>query len=98
MDNVISLKRAALAEQLPFVRHDRETDTLNLWAPERSGDYSEDSARGRAYADALVNHIATTEAFPLLGQIAQRITESGRWDGVEIGFFSGLAIATVYGK
>lgn len=95
MKNVHNFHKANLAKQLPFMQYDRKTDTLDHWEPSRTGDYTEDCELGRGYARELTEHTRASGNANLLGSIVKRIGEKATWGGVETGFFSTLAIATV---
>lgn len=61
-----------------------------LWAPDRTGNYSEDCQLGRFYARELLGYIRTRECPPLLGHVCQAMNAAD-WSGVEVGFFHELS-------
>ena len=76
----------SITEVLPFAR-----SKSDLLAPQRTGDYAIDCATGRTYAGALLKYMRIKGFPPMLGRVAQAIAAGGAWDGVEIGFFHGIA-------
>ena len=88
--------RAALAA-LPFVKYDDATGALDLWAPDRNGDYGSDCQAGRAFAQAAIEHMVSTAAPILLGNIVKQIIERAQYDGVEVGFFTEISQAAMRG-
>lgn len=68
------------------------TGKKNLWSPRRTGNYADDTAMGRQYADELLAHMRLKECPLAFGQVMRAITESGTYDAVEIGFCSRLGI------
>jgi hypothetical protein len=63
------------------------------WNHEPSGDYAADCKRGREIAVDLMRKMYFENAPLLLGNTAKAITERGRFDGLEIGFFQAIAEA-----
>lgn len=75
---------------LPFVRT-AEGFPPRLWVTAPSGAWSEDNATGHDYAEVLLAHIASNDVSHLLGQVVQAIAATGRWGGIEVGFFHRIA-------
>jgi hypothetical protein len=74
---------------LPFIAKDQCGNTVTLWAPERTGDYATDCAKGREYADAVIAEMQCGENAALLGWIVRGFGPD--FDGVEIGFCHRIA-------
>lgn len=66
--------------------------TLDLWTPERTGDYANDCAMGRDYAAELLAHMVTSQDSGIFGAVMRAITRSGVYDAVEIGFCTHLGV------
>ncbi|AOR76547.1 hypothetical protein [Novosphingobium resinovorum] len=64
----------------------------DLWAPERTGDYSTDCATGRRHAAELIEFMHQSGNAPIFGSVIRRITEKGQFDGVETGFCAQFGI------
>lgn len=74
---------------LPFVTS-RDGHAISLWAVQASGDWAADNTTGRGYADALIRYMGATGDAGILGLVARAISETGRQDGVQAGFWTGL--------
>lgn len=57
--------------------------------------YEEDCKRGRELAEKLVAKMQETGDVLLLNQVAKSMVERGQWTGVEVGFFTVIAILVV---
>lgn len=62
-------------------------DTVDFWCPTITGDWAEDNARGRAYADEAMGRLACHQNPTVLGHIIKSIIGKASWSGVEVGFF-----------
>lgn len=83
------LAPVAKLEDLSFV------SGKNLWRPVRTGNYAEDTARGRRYADELLTYIRLKNCPMAFSQVARAMTQAGRYEAVEIGFCSRIGIHLV---
>ena len=81
---------------LPFVEAQFGKAT-QLWATQPSGDWSADVATGKAHADALLVYMRDENDPSVLPFITRAIGESGRWAGIEVGFFHRMAEAAING-
>lgn len=80
-------------ESLPtFTCIDYGEQRVNLWPDPGIKNYGEANAAGRARAEELVRVIRTTRSTVLLGNVIEAINASGRFGGLEIGFFHALSI------
>jgi|GEM_PF-1829721 len=96
MQDVITAAPASVIEPahpLPFVH--RDGATTSFWAPDRTGEYEVQCARGRAYADALLAHMRETRNPTLYGAVMRGITSEGVYGGVEIGFCNRIGIELI---
>jgi len=59
-----------------------------LWMPERSGRFFEDCARGHRYAAELIAEMTQENNPTLLGAVVRSMIDGGKFEAVEIGFFS----------
>ena len=76
------------SEMLSFVKAEKK----DWWAIEaRTGDYVADAALGRSLADEVANVIRTTANPAAFVRIVEAIVKRGEFDGVEVGFFTGLS-------
>jgi hypothetical protein len=76
------------SEMLSFVN----SENRDWWAVEgRTGDYVADAGLGRSLADETVRALRATSNPAAFARIAEAIVQRGEFDGVEIGFFTGLA-------
>lgn len=79
---------AQTIESLPFVTIG--TDGMpHLWAVQATGDYAADCATGRTYADALVDHMASTGNPTPFAHIVAAMPKSQ--SGIEVGFLTEMA-------
>lgn len=60
--------------------------SMSVRAPEVSGDWSVDCARGRAYADEAIEFMRKTGNPSCLGHIVKGMIGNGAYTGVEVGF------------
>lgn len=63
-----------------------------VWKPERTGDYEIDCAKGRSYAEELLQFIRSRQAPQVFGHVSRAMTDGGIFDGVETGFCSVIGI------
>ncbi len=56
-----------------------------------TGDYANDCATGRRFADALINRMNLHQSPLMLQQIKRGIVQEGRWTPTHIGFFQRIA-------
>lgn len=77
---------------LSFVTLKPDNSVESHWAPDRSGDYPDQCMRGRAYADELVAYIQKENDPTMFGAVVRSIVAGRKYDGVEIGFCSGIGI------
>lgn len=62
------------------------------WAPDRTGNYADDCAKGRAEAELMLVYIDQTQNPAVFGTIARAIVVAGVYEAVEIGFCSRIGI------
>lgn len=62
------------------------------WAPERPEDYVEACGAGARYADEMIGVIRDTQNPTILGSVMQAIADSAEFGGVEIGFYTRVAV------
>jgi len=67
----------------------------DYWYPTRTGRYTQDCARGRAYADELLTYIRDTGSSIILGHVAAAMVAGVVYGPVEIGFWSRINVALV---
>lgn len=79
-----------VSHRLPFVSNDGET--TNFWNPDRGGEYEVACARGRRYAEELLEVIRLEENPTLFGTVLRAIVAGRVYGGVEIGFCHRLGI------
>ncbi|MBX3476682.1 MAG: hypothetical protein KF910_03690 [Brevundimonas sp.] len=78
-----------MTTNLSFVVADQTGARRDLWAVSPSGDYADECATGRAYADEIRAEIEAGNP-AILGHVVQAI--AGRpWSGIEVGFFHRIA-------
>lgn len=67
-----------------------------VWAPDISGDWAEQNARGSRYCEELIDEIRATDNTGLLMKIIRAMTiGQDQLCGVQVGFFSTLAATAV---
>jgi len=59
----------------------------NYWSPEISGDWREDTSRGKQYADETIACIRSHNNPTALAHVIKSMVGAGNWTGVEVGFF-----------
>jgi hypothetical protein len=87
------LARVSKITDLSFVE-----SKSNLWAPQRTGNYAQDTATGRRCADELLAYMRMKDDPLPFGQVTRAITEGGRYEAVEIGFCSRIGIHLLVGE
>ncbi|MFN3424921.1 MAG: hypothetical protein ACK40C_09490 [Novosphingobium meiothermophilum] len=83
------------ATALPFVALRPDGTIESHWNPERSGDYAADCATGRSYAGEFLTKMRDGDSVSLLPWIIRAMPRGREMDGVEIGFLTAVAEATV---
>lgn len=79
---------------LSFIELDEQRqEIMSHWTPDRSGTWSEQNARGRNYAAELAEYLASTNDFSVLQKVIREIPQTTPVQGVEVGFFAGIAAA-----
>ena len=75
-------------EELSFVGLDTsgEFPKVKPWAPTRTGDFTQDCARGRAHFVELCDLMDKLDNPTLLCRVLHAQVQGGVWEGVEIGF------------
>lgn len=79
---------AQTIENLPFVTIGAD-GMPHLWTVQATGDYSADCATGRGYADALVEHMASTGNPTPFAHIVAAMPRDQT--GIEVGFLTEVA-------
>lgn len=77
---------------LPFVDGD------NYWAPDRTGTFAAQNARGREYARLLNEAMFQTRDPNMLIRVVRHMDRSFMTHGVEIGFFTMIAQYAIYAR
>lgn len=86
--------------KLSFVRVEAGPDgsaAVDLWAPERTGNYAADCRTGREAANELLAMIKRHGCYALAGWVQKSQIKSGIFGALEIGFSQALAEAAVRG-
>ncbi|MEL4071728.1 hypothetical protein WKW50_16410 [Ochrobactrum sp. GPK 3] len=69
-----------------------------VWSPKRTYNWEEDNAEGRKLANGLTYFMRKNQAEPALPLVIRAICAEGKMEeGVEVGFFAGLASLSVRG-
>ncbi len=66
--------------------------------PSEDPDWSLSNQKGREYADRVVEMMNDENNPTTLGRVAKAMIERGRYGGVEVGFFTMLAIHAMRGR
>jgi hypothetical protein len=90
---MIMLARVLQITDLSFVESKK-----NVWSPRRTGDYAQDAAYGRDCAEELLLYMRVKDDPLPYSQVARAISESGRFEAVEIGFCSRMGIHLLVGS
>lgn len=69
--------------------------STSMWAPSRGGNWAEQNARGRRYAEELMALITETENMALLGAVVADMRKTPQADGVEAGFWYRISLRIV---
>jgi hypothetical protein len=90
---MIMLARVLQITDLSFVQSKK-----NVWSPRRTGNYAQDAAYGRDCAEELLLYMRVKDDPLPYSQVARAISESGRFEAVEIGFCSRIGIHLLVGS
>lgn len=74
-----------------FSRGTPGEDSFKLWSPMRPDDYALANKVGRDAADEVIAYMNVSRDLSVVSFIAERITASGEFSGVETGFFTRIA-------
>jgi D-tyrosyl-tRNA(Tyr) deacylase len=75
---------------LPFVTMERELIT-SWWTVSPSGNWSDDNASGRHFAEMLIAEMRVTQNPLLLKHVVQSMCEQKTRSGIEVGFLHQIA-------
>jgi hypothetical protein len=82
---------------LPFTAKDASDAITSMWTVITTGDYAEDNALGRNYANDTMSYIVATDSCGVLYQIAKAQSRH-KMGGIEIGFWTQIALFARSGK
>lgn len=60
--------------------------SMDVWAPEVTGDWTIDCSRGKAYAEEAIEFMQRSNNPTCLGHIVKAMIGNGAYTGVEVGF------------
>jgi len=75
---------------LPFVQENAKG--VDFWAVTPTGDWSQDNRLGREHAEACAVYMRETHNAGVLGGVVRSMIVAGRYEGVEVGFMTRIAI------
>lgn len=74
---------------LSFSEYNENKETVRIWAPIRTGNYTSDCARGRDHAKEAIHAMRVNGNPALLGNIVKSFEQI---EGVEVGFLYGISL------